>query len=678
MKYVACLLLSIVFLRTFASAAQAVGQIVISSQVRGKECCDVGADSALSLQMATLEKYKLPATFALRFDALSDPTIISALKSTSFEKAAFLEITPSLATRSGVAYRGPIDRWYKAGNAYLLGYSQVDRGKMIDTYMREFKDIFGIYPRSSVAWMIDSWSLGYLHDKYGVIVHEITREQWGTDSYTLYGGPVNIPYYPSKNWPLVPASTQATAADVLMVRQTLTDPLYTYGDEQSSFTSQPNDYMFGGKAFSYFTGLLDTALRSNFPKGFALLGLETSMESKFQDEFVKQLTYVASLRDQKKVEVLTLEQIPATYTKQSTVALMSAYTSPSEDSTRHAFWINTPKYRARMITTPTQILLSDLRVYDDSLVDPYRASASSSLNAYWTIPFLYDGSRYLVDTPTSFLGRTQNFVQSLTKEQRGGTGFHTTRNDLAGNASGLQFPVIKQDSSVSFLYTQDEIVLRYPSDRGTVTIHFLPNEFQVELPPGEKLNTTLKNQEIRSVQDQKLVWLQTDEKNGLTIYRPQIGTDVSMSKLMASFPSLFVPESSGGAVDYTKSAFIVANRRAIVNRNPIRLVIRLEDEQGNPTIAAEKPVVQVSDTQVQQTIHEPESAHGEYYIDLNSPGPTATSVSVSFGTKKTSFGTVYFVPNCIKEVKTCLTHPRYAVLFIRTKFDELTRKVRSL
>jgi hypothetical protein len=50
----------------------------------------------------------------------------------------------------------------------------------------------------------------------------------GVDSYTLYGGPVHYPYYPSQNWALVPAA-QNNENMPIIVRQTITDPVYNYG-----------------------------------------------------------------------------------------------------------------------------------------------------------------------------------------------------------------------------------------------------------------------------------------------------------------------------------------------------------------------------------------------------------------------------------------------------------------
>src|SRR5579859_4360304 len=217
--------------------------VVIINQVRGTQCCSAGSVATTQKHIDFLQKLQLPAAFALRYDAILDPqfrALFSQQRNTPIELAIFLEITPQLAKDAGVPYAGPPDRWYKAKNAYLLGYSPQDRQKIIDTIFTAFSKNFGYYPTTTVAWMIDAPSLQYLSQKYHVKVHELTREQWETDSYTLYGGPVNVPYLPSASWPLVPAQSQTHALPLLMLRQTMTDPIYTYGDTRSLYTSQPN------------------------------------------------------------------------------------------------------------------------------------------------------------------------------------------------------------------------------------------------------------------------------------------------------------------------------------------------------------------------------------------------------------------------------------------------------
>jgi len=187
--------------------------ILIINQVRGNECCDEGNENALVQQIDSIKRNNLKGNFALRYDVLSNPAYTKILKNLKgeqvddgeqFELGAFLEITPKLAQDASVLYKGDSDNWYKAQNVYTVGYEFEDRKKIIDKYMENFLLVFGYYPKFSTAWIMDTNSVNYMNEKYGIYVHQITREQWGTDSYTLIGGPPHYPYPPSSDWLFVP------------------------------------------------------------------------------------------------------------------------------------------------------------------------------------------------------------------------------------------------------------------------------------------------------------------------------------------------------------------------------------------------------------------------------------------------------------------------------------------
>jgi len=146
--------------------------------------------------------------------------------------------------------------------------------------------------------MIDSWSLNYVRDQYGVRVHELTKEQYETDSYTLYGGIFNLPYFASRNHLLLPATT---ADGMMIMRQTVSDIDRNYGSSKAHFTSQPNDYLENPDKtdFSYFENLLNMAENQNENSKFALLGLENSLSMQtYQEEFITQLQFISEKQAQ--------------------------------------------------------------------------------------------------------------------------------------------------------------------------------------------------------------------------------------------------------------------------------------------------------------------------------------------------------------------------------------------
>lgn len=579
--------------------------VLFLNQVRGRECCDPGSLEHLKQQVEAFEKHHVNATFTLRYDALSDPKYVEYIQSfapepmqestppfqsggqtneATFQLGVFLEITPSLVRDSGVEYRGVTagsdtlpaaptasegqtttlsPNWYQAQHAYLIGYSLEDRRKIIDTALEKFKQVFGYYPTVTTAWIIDTPSVNYLRETYGVTAHQITREQWGTDSYTLSGGQIHYPYLADADWAFLPAlhtqpesappadqptnqsqneqiekqsaitNNQAPATpavgkpsftnqsidestdqpSTLMLRQTISDPLWNYGDSSSAFTSQPNDYARGDREFEYFQKLLHQALhQTHNPYSIAILGLENSMSQEFQDEYVRQIEHVASLIQTANTQLLMTdqarvnnddraEQLPTQPTSPQSLTV-SQFTdlflhkgwgsttvtsvlgkNLTSDQPVETIWITTPYYRARILKNGHTVSLSDLRIYRSpgainsrndqpdnqlslsdhqspparqTLTDPY-ASRSAQLNGYWITPFLIDGSRFyeaaaIVDSRVRFsrLAIKDWLKGKILPEYRWrDTQFPISQSDTMAQEVGIQLPQTNTDLSLT-------------------------------------------------------------------------------------------------------------------------------------------------------------------------------------------------------------------------------------
>src|SRR4030042_420799 len=165
-------------------AAQA--DFLVINQIRGDEkCCNPGKIDLIQAINQKKDFSNIHIGYAVRYDALTNNIYTSLLKNS--ELGLLLEITPDLASASGIQYKGKQDGsdWYLAKNSMLIGYSIIDRQKIIDRLFEEFILKFGYYPKFTVAWMTDAWSLQYMSKKYGIKLHELTKEQYETDSYTL-------------------------------------------------------------------------------------------------------------------------------------------------------------------------------------------------------------------------------------------------------------------------------------------------------------------------------------------------------------------------------------------------------------------------------------------------------------------------------------------------------------
>lgn len=153
-------------------------------------------------EIILVKQYGFPGTYALKYDALMDPRY-QALFRTYLdgrdEISAWWEITEPLCRRAGVPFRGKVSTEYddRVDSAYCVGYEPEERKRLVDAYMRDFYGVYGQYPRTIGSWVLDSVTLGYAAERYGVLGGAICRDQMGTDGFTLWGGFPNGIYYPA-------------------------------------------------------------------------------------------------------------------------------------------------------------------------------------------------------------------------------------------------------------------------------------------------------------------------------------------------------------------------------------------------------------------------------------------------------------------------------------------------
>ena len=183
-----------------------------------------------------VKQYGFPGTYALKYDALMEPRYQELLKEyldENDELGAWWEITEPLCRRAGVSFhdtRQEIEYDDRVDSAYCLGYTPEDRKLLVDAYMADFYEIYGRYPANLGSWVLDSVTIGYAGEKYGVKAACICRDQVATDGFTLWGGWPNGVYYPSRNNAYLPANTEATQLDIPVFRLLGPCPIYCFED----------------------------------------------------------------------------------------------------------------------------------------------------------------------------------------------------------------------------------------------------------------------------------------------------------------------------------------------------------------------------------------------------------------------------------------------------------------
>lgn len=676
-------------------AAESPASYLIINQIRGNECCSPGSVEALREQLAAVTTNKLSAYFALRYDALIDPLYRDQIKAAQnqnpqIKPALLLEITPGLAQAAGVDYPGLPENWYQAQQAYTIGYAPEDRRKLIDQAVQTYQSVFGVTPEVTSTWMIDTDSVNYLHDTYGVKVHQITREQWGLDSYTLYGGPFHFPYPASRNWLFMPDFNQPEAT--MIVRQTVMDPLLVYGDTSSAFTSQPNDYSLDAKDFGYFERLVGQALTTGSQPGFVLLGLENSMAENHQQEFARQLSWLAKQVSEGKAVESTPTTIREAFSQEKPRLVQA--NDVTQKSADQAWWVTTAKYRVRLLQQNNQMAMTDIRLYDSQLSDPY-AEYQAQQNGYWVAPFIIDTSL------NHDQKQSRNWWKKWLLPPEVKSSHFEIISDTDLEPIGLRLPQRATGAELQAATTDGRVKLSYQTiDQQTITILFANDRITIEglsskawevltnsvhgnslYPIEVKSNGSKK--EIQWLVDGKISHRLFLDKDNLQVTM-QFGLDPALwTTVRDRYRYYFFPEAKlVTSPDPATTVFYVNNRYAIANRNPVRLVVAPKDEQGSPvglttpiavtvtpesSLAQENAMPVISDTTAIKS-------DDVQFVDISYGYPGALIADIQIGSALQRQEKIYLAPDCVQTPTTCLRHPRQASWYVRAKIGEWWRE----
>ena len=665
-NFLILIIVTIIFLsnpgRIFASS----GDFLIINQVRGDEvCCQKGTDDLISAVDSS--PHSFPVAWALRFDALNEKYIKPI--SIHDEIGLLLEITPSLASESGVSYKGAIDGsdWYSAKNTFLIGYTQGQRKKILDTLFTRFKNIFGYYPHFTVSWMIDSWSLNYIHDQFGVELHELTKEQYETDSYTLYGSIFNYPYYPSINYPLIPGIDDQKM-DLIIIRQTISDTLKNYGSAKSYFTSQPNDYLsYPQNPKDYFNQLLKNMLDQKNHK-FGLIGFENSFsEKKYISEFISQLNQIQTLASQNKLHVYSpkeyIEKFKKENSKNNSFYLEKDFFT---DTDTGALWYFGKNYRARFIKKDENIVLDDFRIFDQNLNDPYIKTPASLDYAYWITPYVFDGSQ-MFGLSSSDHNNLKNLkipdepVAPDYLTHPFGLIFKTDTPKLQGTAD-LE---INLSTGGSIILKPDEIIFSHssspsfsPDSNLTLSSLFQKNQkiildFKRQLPlfiqsKGNRLYLGWKNGSKEITLAQVI-----NNKSGYELI--PVTKDIDYSALSP----ILQPDRSSLPFDPAKSIIYWHNQEAVTGRNPVRVFILPRNKLERPAYINKLQVRQPDGNPLHIDYPKDYYYHlSPWFIDITSKVSGSFKIDILLNGKKLATQVpVKFVPDCSQEFKKCIQSP---------------------
>jgi hypothetical protein len=365
-------------------------------------------------QVELMKKYHLSGTFLLQYDALMDKRYQQLLKQLprgSFEIGAWWEIPQPLVENSGMKWRGRYPWDWRANVGFSTGYTQQERIKLIDTYMRDFKRVFGYYPKSVASWFIDAFSLNYMYTKYHIVASANCKDQYGTDGYTLWGGYWNQAYYPSKVNAYMPAQHAEAQIPVPIFRMLGSDPIRQYDDglqkeRQGVITLEPVYPHAGGDSIWvnwFFKQFIDGA-------SMAFAYTQAGQENSFTwDAMAKgleiQFPLIAKLRDEKKVRVETLAESGEWFKSHFKLTPATAVTATEHlpGGNKKSIWFDSRFYRANLFWDDSTLRFRDIHVFDEKLASSYETKPVTSNDCrFFTLP-LVDG----------YLWSTKDFLAGL-------------------------------------------------------------------------------------------------------------------------------------------------------------------------------------------------------------------------------------------------------------------------
>ncbi|OGH11556.1 MAG: hypothetical protein A3B38_01980 [Candidatus Levybacteria bacterium RIFCSPLOWO2_01_FULL_36_13] len=267
-------------------------------------------------QYSSIKQRGFPATWLLQYDVFSDKKLMEQIKGLNpkQEKGLLLEISPQLASDARVIY--PVNTpWFFPNAAFLSGYTQSERIKLIDTLFEKFKNQNSYYPKSVGAWWIDSFSLNYMVEKFSITSALILADQKTTDSYGVWGQWWGVPFYPSKANILTPASNLENKQNVVIIQWAQRDLTKAHGQgpEFSNYSLQANDYIKQGENTNYFNDLIKVYLDCHNQLGQVTVGLETGSESvDYLEEYKNQLENLSKYPN---LEFVTMQDFAETFQK---------------------------------------------------------------------------------------------------------------------------------------------------------------------------------------------------------------------------------------------------------------------------------------------------------------------------------------------------------------------------
>lgn len=354
-------------------------------------------------QIITVKQYGFCGTYALKYDALMEPRYQQLLKQYLDEWdeiSAWWEITEELCGRSGVRFRSSYqEEEYddRVDSAYSIGYTPEERKLLVDGYMADFYKVFGKYPQSIGSWILDSVTMAYARENYGVEAFAICRDQIGVDGFTLWGGYPNGPYYPSVYNENVPAQCMENQISAPVFRLLGPDPIYNFEAEVRDgipgvYTLEPA--WLTGRNKEWIQWLFDRLCKEDaLGVGYAHVGQENNfLWENIRPGFAPQLDVIKQMQEQGLLRVETMAQTARWFREKYRITPPMTFQASDDWSERNLScqWYASSAYRAGFLGENGHLRIRDLFLFDQSYPSRYlSAPMKQTKSVFDALPILY-------------------------------------------------------------------------------------------------------------------------------------------------------------------------------------------------------------------------------------------------------------------------------------------------
>lgn len=362
-------------------------------------------------QVELCRSYPLPYTFLMQYDAFVRPEYVKLLVENpdpNMEIGVWIELAQEQVEKVGIKWDGREGfKWdWHVHPGMLMGYSIPERKLLIDELMNRFFEVFGYYPKSVGSWLLDSWSIAYMEEKYNIDAFMICKEQFGTDGYTLWGGYYNQAYYPSKKNMFVPAQTKEEQINTPVIRMLGPDPIYQYdfGLDENYDYSHCQHVMTIEPVWECGQNpdWVDWYLHSTFEEeSLNMAYTQTGQENpftwkRFGEGLIMQMKKLYKGYNEGRFEILTMGDTGRWFKNTFSTTPATAMTALEDwkNDGKQTVWYNCKRYRANILAENGGIFLRDLFLFDENYEDRYwTLVATGSSAVYDTLPMV-DGYRW--------------------------------------------------------------------------------------------------------------------------------------------------------------------------------------------------------------------------------------------------------------------------------------------